>query len=367
MIFFGITMYSYGIAWYAVPLFLIIAGIYMAAAKKIKPLELVLSALTYLLVAWPVFATVVVNVFKLHSIVTPFFTIPYFPGTARTSDILFFGGNIGKQLLDNMKYVFNIVILQKPDQPWNNIPAFGNIYLFSVPFLLFGFGKLLSAAIKNRSGKLPGPEDGNKRIVFPIFIWLIVALISGIVINGANVNRINIIFYPLIILTGLGIYLCVSRVKLFGIVILLTYAIAFSGFCASYFGPNAKIIGQAFYDGFGQSIEYVRDLNFDKIYITDWTQSEGSYWVSEPLAQFYDRLDALYIQGKADAYSKRGVKLLPYKERYQYTDFRSFTVDPNEKAVYIVRNEEIYRFDKTKFIIVNFKTYDAIIPNDLID
>lgn len=205
----------------------------------------------------------------------------------------------------------------------------------------------------------------NKHLFIPIIIWLITAVISGIVINNVNVNRINIIFYPIIILCGIGIYYLIKRVKLLSVVIILIYAIAFAGFNSSYFGGHSKIIGQAFYDGFGEAMEYVKDMDYDVIYITNWTQTKNSAKVSEPLALFHHQVDALYFQGKADMYDKNGKKLLPYKERYRYVQISSLNIDENENAVYIVHNNETKKFDKDKFEIKNFAYYNAVISKRL--
>ena len=66
------------------------------------------------------------------------------------------------------------------------------------------------------------------------------------------------------------------------------------------------------------------------------TQSENSWWVSEPLALFHHQVDAPYYQGKSDMYSKSGKRLLPYKQRYNYVKISELKVDPKEDAVYSI-------------------------------
>lgn len=380
MTFFGLTMYSYGIAWYTVPLFLAIAGAYLLSKKYLTIKELALSGITYLFIAGPIFGTMLVNTLKLSTIYTPFFTIPYFPGTARTADILFFSKDILTQLISNLKSTLNIVILQKPDLPWNTIPQYGVIYLFSIPFFLLGFIFILKSIIQRPVQKqidlitiepqeiadsnLPQELiDNNRPLYVIIILWLMISILSGLIINGVNVNRVNIIFYPMIILSGIGIYICIKRVKLLLTVILLIYMTAFAGFNLNYFGDHSKIIGEAFYEGFGEALEYVEDMDFDEIYVTNWTQSEGSWWVSEPLTLFHHHIDALYFQGKADAFTKKGKKLLPYKERYKYVDIQSLKNEPDKKVVYIVRSNEISKFENGGFKIINFSFFNVVFPS----
>lgn len=353
MVFFGLTMYTYGIAWYTIPLFLFIAGLYLLGTKRIMFMELVYCSLTYLFVSWPIFGVMIVNTFSLKTINTPFITIPFFPGTSRKADILFFSENIFEQFKNNFKTTIDIVLLQKPDLPWNVIPEYGTYYLFTLPFLLLGLIYLINYI------RIAKSKDFLH--VF-IIIWLFIALISGLIINGVNVNRINIIFYPIIILCSLGIYALVKKIKVFSIIVLLLYIISFAGFNVSYFGDHSEVIGESFYDGFGEALNFVEDLDYDEIYITNWTQSQDSWWVSEPLTLFHHEVDALYYQGKVDLFSKDGKKLLPYKIRYRYVDFRNFVIDSAAKAVYILNNHELENFQNNMFIIYSFAHYSVAIP-----
>jgi len=166
----------------------------------------------------------------------------------------------------------------------------------------------------------------------------------------------------LIILCGLGIFTVVKRIKFLGLFIMVIYTLAFSGFIGSYFGEHSKVIAKEFYDGFGEAMEYVKNLDYNKIYVTNWTQSQNSWWISETLALFHHQIDTLYYQGKKDIYSNHGKKLLPYKERYKYVQISQLKINPNEKAVYVVQNNEVDGFDKGKFNIYNFAYYDAVVP-----
>ncbi len=384
MVFFGITMYSYGIAWYSVPLLLLAVFVYLLKTKKLAFRDALWSALTYLIVAWPIFGVIIVNLFKLPTVAAPFFTIPFFPGTTRTSDLLFFSGNVFGQLINNVKSVINVVVLQKPDLPWNTIPQFGMVYLFSMPFVILGLIALLSRTSRKKGNrakaevrksgsalkasskevlKASPPENPDQVLPVIILLWFLAALVSGIIINNINVNRINIIAYPLIILAALGIQLVIRKTKLLSAVILIAYLIAFTSFTVSYFGEHSKLLANAFYEGFGEALESVRDLDYDRIYVTNRTQSEDSWWVSEPLTMFHHDIDALYFQGKTQGFSRNGKPLLPYKERYRYVKLPGMKIDPMENAVYIIHKNENSFFDPGSFALYKFADYYAVIPN----
>lgn len=367
MIFFGLCMYAYGIAWYAVPLLLLVLGILMLKKKLIFARELLLSAFIYLLVAWPIFGVMVINYFKLPTLVTPFFTIPYFPDSVRTADMLFFSPDFFKQLMANIKAIVGVVLLQRDDLIWNTIPGFGSLYVFSIPLaiagLLAGFEFRKSKNVGSRA--LKGFSGGIGIFYTLVLIWLSVAIVSGLIINNVNVNRINLIFYPMILLCGIGIYSVARKVKLLGAALVALYIIAFTAFGFSYFGDYSQSVGNAFFDGFGESLDYVEDLDYDRIYVTNWTQSENSWWVSEPLTLFHHSVDALYYQGKSEAWSKSGKPLLPYKERYKYVQMKDLKLNPSEKAVYVGNINKAGYFGKGGFKLVYFGSYFAAVPGSV--
>jgi len=372
MIFFGITMYSYAIAWYAVPLFLCIVCFFALRKKLITFLEAILYAIVYMLVAFPIFGTAIINAFKLKTIYLPFVTIPFFPDSVRSKDVLFFSDNIPKQLLSNIKSFIDIVIYQTYDMPWNTVPGFGSIYIFSIPFVLVGLFAILKMELKtvtddkenvgyNVQFSLKSVLAQNNRGII-IVCWLIVSIFVGMITANVNVNRINIIFYPMIILCGIGIYSIIKRIKIFSILILLIYAIAVISFSSNYFGDHSKVIASSFYNGFEECSKYVEGKNFEKLYVTSDTQYDNSWIVSEVLVMFHLKIDALYYQGKKDEYSKSGVKLLPYKQRFKYVQYKNTKLDPQENALYIAKNSELSYFDTSKYKILNFKDYNVIIP-----
>ncbi|MDD5603939.1 MAG: glycosyltransferase family 39 protein [Eubacteriales bacterium] len=406
MALFGLTMYTYGIAWFAVPLFLAAAAVYFVCRRIFSIKALLVPAAVFLLVAWPAAAVAVINMFELKGISLPFVTIPYFPETTRTSDILFFGGDVTHGLLSNLKQFVNVVILQKPGLSWNSIPGYGAVYIFSIPFLAAGIivsvssGRTVSPdhavsapglvqrdhalSVQGRvpqnnpvslQGQVPqnhkespllSASPSHGRVL--LLIWLAVACLMGVIINGVNVNRINIIFYPVIIFTAAGIYYAISRIRPAVLMIALLYILAFTSFSSAYFGEHSEVLASDFYHGFGEALEYAAMPEYDNaeiIYVTAYTQNPESYGVSEILTLFHHKTDALYFQGKADAYASDGRKLLPYKERYRYIKIASHDIDPHENAVYIVRDSEAEAFSDMEFIIKYFGRYCAIVPEHL--
>ena len=346
MIFFGFAMYCYGIAIYTIPFFLTISAIYYYIDKKITMKDIVISICIYLFIAWPFILTMMVNYFKWDTITLPFVTIQYFPDSVRANDILFFSDNILKQLLLNFYCLMRTTILQIKALPWNDINGFGTMYYFTLPFVIIGLWMLL----KNK-------KDGNRvLIVFAILtgIW------TGLTTNYVNINRMNIIYYGMMMLSVIGIYSVVKEVKYAKWVVPCMYLLSSILLVNTYFTSYAKDIGRAFYDGFGKALIVAEKANTAKIYVTADAQGKGYVATSEILTMFYDKMDAHYFQGKTNINNDK--EYLPYKERYHYLSMTEELVDntKDDDVAYVIMNSDKQYFDDT-YEIIDYGDYSAVI------
>ena len=148
---YAISMYCYGPSIYTVPVFLAIVYLCFLKQKKVTVEETVLSALIYLFISLPYLLCIFINMFKINTIETPLYTIPFFSKTTRATDILFFSKTPFEQLIRNAKCVWNILIMQKDDLIFNSVPNFGISYVLSIPLTLLGLWRI----IKNKfNGKV---------------------------------------------------------------------------------------------------------------------------------------------------------------------------------------------------------------------
>lgn len=357
MAFFGLCMYCYGISFYTVPLFLLLAAIYILSRKMLSFKEILLCAAVYFAVAWPIYAMMIINFFKLPSIETPFFTIPYFPDSVRTDDLLFFSESPLRQLWYNLKSSVKTLLLQRADWPWNSLPKFGTLYVFSIPFTIYGLfftlHKLFSKKEKN---------DGVKYGAFLTLAFFAMGIAVGLITRDVNINRVNIIWYPMIIFTALGIYQVCRNVKIFTILLATIYLV--SGYCFS-----SAYLRQCypFFSGFRESLQAIEEYDYDKVYVTSHLHEH--YWnaqVSEILTLFHHSIDAEYLQGSAVITDENGKPLPAYKERYEYVDLTTYPLDPRENAVYILNELEADRFGKDDFEVFDYGEYCAAVPKRMI-
>lgn len=376
MFFFGLTMYTYGIAWYSVPVFIAIVSLYYLAKKTFTMAQLIKYGLVYLFVAFPIFGVMTLNFFKLPTIRTPFCTIPFFSNSQRSVDIIFFSDNAFSKLFSNLKTAIYVSVIQRPDLPWNSIPEFGTIYLFSIPFIFIGilalyfyfdpFGLLLKKSKTKIDGKKNLKNDNvlsdnsKKLIYFPLIAWIIVSILSGIIINDVNINRMNIIFYPIIILVCIGIYEFSKKLTALIPFVVILYTTAFVLLLSTYFGSYSVILANNYYHGFDDALVYLDSTDCDKIFITNYTQGMGSKNVSEILTMAVLKIDALYFQGKKNINDSKGITFLPYRKRYVYVDIDKLDINPREKEVYVINKEERKYFPENTFEYIDFGNYLAV-------
>ncbi len=341
MVMFGLCMYCYGISIYTMPLFLILACAYLMIKKQVNLREALMSFMVWLAVAWPFILVMAINFFKWDTIEVGPFTLAFFPDSVRSGDILFFSKDFFYQLYYNIWWMVEVVFAQYEDLPWNNIPAFGSIYMFSIPFAVLGFVWTLLRSKENTGAAL-------------LMFFFITGLWCGICTNGVNINRINIIFYPQIIFTALGIYTVICCIRAFPVRLGLAaaYLLSFALLCSTYFGSYAQQMDYYFFKDFGSAVSALKYSDAEKFYITGKSQGENTIQVSEILTLFYHEVDAEYYQGKS---CPEG--LLPYEQRYTYGDMEYLTIDPEEDAAYVAAASELNCFDLELYDVSQYGTY----------
>ncbi len=356
MVFFALCMYSYGVSFYMVPFFLLACCILLYLRRKVGVKEILICLAAYFAVAWPIYGTMLINFMKWESVELPFVTMQFFNENVRSADILFFSGNIGQQLLINIRSLVNVVFLQKEDLPWNSIKEFGTMYLCSMPLILLG------AAVVFRKGFWGKEKDGggeNKQLACRIlaFYWIF-ALLTGIMINAVNVNRINIIFYSHIIFGAVGIGFLVKRWKGSLWAVCAGLGILSILFFHTYFTRWAEEMEDVFYGDFVDALAYAGEFNGDCYLITPDTQYQGAYNVTEILTLFVLDVDARYYQGETDRWKN---KEIAYRNRLLYGNPPEGTVPPGN-VIYVIKSSDQDKFSRDEFQVSLFGNYGTAVP-----
>lgn len=202
MVFFALTMYTYGVSLYIVPFFLLACAIYLIVKKKVTIKELIICIVIYLLVSFPIIIMYVINALKIDTdIHLGPITIQYFDAYSRTDDMIFFSQNIGETFIKNVTSLFKVFFMQYDGLEWNGTKIFGTVYHISLFFFIYGILNLMINKKERNIG------------TFFMTVWLILSFILGIIIREVNINRINILWFPTLFFSFYGIYSIYSDIK----------------------------------------------------------------------------------------------------------------------------------------------------------
>ena len=347
MVFFGLCSYAYGIADYSVPLFLLFIGIYLLRQQVVNWKELTVCIVLYVIIVLPEFLSMLLTVLGKPGIETPLFTIPTFLSSNRGNDILF--ANFSwQQLWDNIVATITTTWWSGDKSSTNTMVKFGPIYYVTDLFFIIG---MISIIVKIRN------MEKTKRYPYVVLLgWLGMSLWAGIITKNVTINRINIIFYPVIVISGIGIAWCIRKIHLLCVPIAAMYGALALLMAQMYFGSWAEISRTYYYDPYLQALEYAKTIDCDKYYIYPDPQGiDAGARLGEILTMYTHQIDAHYYQGISNV--QNGEELLPYQERYHYEYATAEIIAENEASgecvVYIVGPGEVDLFDTEKYEITS--------------
>lgn len=239
-LFYGLSLYAYATVWAVVPFIVLFQVLYLLWLKKLENCRYTWIALAlFILLGLPLLLFMLVNKGYIEPIHLSFITIPkllYF----RDSEISL------EKIPENIENLLNILLWQRDGLPWNYTDKFGIYYHISMPFFVVGLVFSVTHFWKSLRERKFG-FDGF------ILTWLVAGLVVGILIH-VNINRVNLLFIPMIILIAKGLN-CI-RPKVLG-VLLLVYVCLFVSFERHYFTDYKDNIGRYFCRGLASAMEYV--------------------------------------------------------------------------------------------------------------
>ncbi|MCM1213632.1 MAG: glycosyltransferase family 39 protein [Lachnospiraceae bacterium] len=340
MLFFGLTFYCYGVAVYSVIPFLVVCAAWCLWKKQLKVGEILACVLLFGVVALPEILVMAINLFRWDTIETPLFTMSYFPESIRSNDILLLNFSF-VQLGRNIRAAIRCCFLQTPDHLYNALPAFGPLYHISIPFMALGIIGFSRKLFREK-------EPGKKTRMLALWGFLMMGVWVGATTFEVNVNRINIIFYPLLFMCGYGLRMagrffsdrlwkkffigsCVAAAAV--------YAVCFALFLRTYFTSFREDIRTYFNAYFLEAVKQADEMEeYERLYITGHMDWQYNLSMAEILTQYACEIDALYFQGTADSMGERG--LLPYAERYHYVNVNYLT-EADEEGLYLFHVSEL--------------------------
>ena len=308
MVFFALTLYSYGIAIYFTPILLLALAIYLRHKNKISISDLIICIVIFSVLAMPIILMFAINILKTNeSIFLGNITIPYYESLSRTDDMLFFSPNILVQLFINIGFTVLMILGEFDGCVWNSSLIFGTAYHITLVLVIVA----IIIKIKNRTShihfdlldvfssttdSIQGTTNGdiNLQDNFPRFLilsWLCTSIFTGVVINQTNINRLNTIWYPLIMLATFALYYfynyfkrletnnenCSKKSKIYAISIITIFIILFTSYLIYFncYYANKVDMSICFSRGMYQALEYANTLPIDNVKV-DNLDNDGS-------------------------------------------------------------------------------------------
>ena len=336
----GITSYAYGTSYMFLPIFCLLIIVYLLYKKEINIKQAILCFSIVGIISLPIVICVIINTFDLKQINLPFMTIPRLPANRYEEQTTLFSGNIFLSSLENIKNSISLLILQNDGLIWNNIPGFGMYYIISIPALALG----LIYSFKNAKEK--------NEFDYVMNIWFIASFLLLFVFKEANINRINILIFPLVYYISKGLYMVFElKQMVLNVIISCLFIILFVAFLINY----VRLEGEdnwTFISGVKDVIEYIDSSGAEKIYF--------QYAFKEPY------IYVLY-------YTKYDVKkyldtVQVFQENAKFDNIKSFgrynfylPQDYNEKdSLYVFAKNSVEYIDEKLFEIKEFEKYLVI-------
>ena len=247
-ILFGISTYSYGTAYFFVPISLLFIYLSLIITKKITIKQALSHLVIVVIVSLPMILFVIINYFNLDTIKLGPITIPKLE-TVRFKEITSLSSGLTNTF---QRFIHNISILCTNDGILLNYTVpyglFYNIWLTSL-FIIIGF--ILSI---------------RKHFKSPVYTFMnclfIASLLLMFFVDG-SINRINIIFIPLTFYIAYGII----SFKKWAIIPLVIYLIFFLLLQHYYYTDYQDTLNTYMKVGFKEAITETSNLDYDKLYI----------------------------------------------------------------------------------------------------
>lgn len=336
----ALSMYAYGTAYFFVPVFMVCAAFLLWRHGKLKLLTGAWHVGLMLLLSLPIMLFVFINRYDGEAVQTGWFTIPKLSAPRVEEVSSLFDGSIAAGLLERIARFSELMISGHDGLLWNAVPGFGYLYPISLPFILIGFGFAVYKAFKLRA------------LAFALLlIWLGAAVLTALIVQ-ININRINIIFYPIVLLAAFGLYALSKRYRLAAAVSAVAFVVYFGLFSSYYYTDYGGKIGPMFYESFDKAVVYASDATDGTVYVTDQVNMPYIYVL------FYERIDPKEYQSTVE-YRNPGGAFQQVQSFGRYV-FGQPAPQPGKHAAYIVRNGDPMLANTDGFEVRSFKHFSVL-------
>lgn len=332
---FSLSLYTYASTYIVVPIMLIILVVYALVRRYLTVKQLVISGVVCIVIAFPLAMFWVVNLFKLPEIRTALFSVPRLTALRSNSVFLPFDQEFFGNVFKNIGSLFSLLFSYPVRELHNIIDGFNIIYVFTFPLFLLGGFLSFKRAIKLKSD----------RFDFAMCAWFVAAFIFSLTVRQ-NINRINVLFIPVIYFVAVGIRFLADRQRELCAVVLCLIMAGSGLFVKSYFGPEYRQqIGAQFMHGFGEAAQYADSLDRNTVYCAD-LYTDGRVNGGYLLLMYYCKVDPTRFNSTVQYYNNDAeFRFAKSFDRYNFVLPQDMTADEYQDDVFILPSDYANRFD----------------------
>lgn len=340
----AVSLYAYGSAYLFVPIVAIGILLFVLINRSAPVKVLCWSHLIMLVLAAPMILFIVINLYELNPIVSSFGSIPRYTGANRFAEISVLSA-VDKlsQMAGNLGVAKKILLEDFHDGNfYNSVPGYGYLYNFSLPFIFIGLAVVVVEWVRNPKS-LPN---------FAILLWLVAALAVCASVS-VNFNRMNIIFYPLIIFAAVGVEVLFksSASRVAGVVVIAMFVVGSASFCRYYFVDYKRQIGASFFESLDDAIKLADEVVPDGEIIAVTSRVNMPYIA----VLFHTKYDVKeYVATRRIDHPDVMFQWVSSFGRYVFADS---DVGKIHASAVVFDNIEANRFDENNFIVRRFKNY----------
>lgn len=315
----ALSLYAYGTAYFFAPVFALGTAFLLLYSRTLKLQTVLWNGALFALLALPIFLFLIINRTGLQGIATPFFSIPRLtmPRVEQISSV--FSGQLLRSVRDNFADFTQVMLSGSDGLPWNSILPYGYAYPIALPFAAAGLIVMIHSLWMRGRGSTPHAI---------MLFWLVASVLMACVTN-VNINRINVIFYPLILLTAVGFMWLYRKLRVAGILSAIVFTLFFGAFANEYFRNFPDRIALDFNNSLGEAIQYASEQSTGDIYIQDAINMPYIFVLFYEKINPYDFLESVVYDNPGEAFQQ-----VSAFGRYQFS--KPDVLDLN--SAYIYRN-----------------------------
>lgn len=252
---FGLALYAYGTAFFFLPVYLVCALLWLR--REMNWAAFGVSLALFAILALPIALCQARNALGLPETNLLGLTLPKLTEGRQAATSVLGGGGAARNALENFKGFLEILRRGGDGLPWNAMPFWkgGLFYFFGLPTAVMGiFRSVLDRAHRESEA--------------PMRFWLLSALLCTFLIR-CNVNRINMIWLPLIYYSALGCDWIAGFFRRWSLIPLAGVIACFFLFLAAYTAALGGSGNVNYFPGLGSAIEAAEATGAETVYITN--------------------------------------------------------------------------------------------------